>query len=654
MRVLPKLLAALAPPLGQLSLETVANYLTQLGFETEILPGQTPVLDVSITPNRADAMSHLGLARDLDAYLKRNRETVRPALQLPDRFRLLDRDLATDEFSIQIKSDVATQYHAIVLDHVVVSPSPAWLVTTLTQLGIRPINQVVDLTNYLMELYGQPLHAFDADAIVGKQLIVRPARSGERIRTIDGTEHILKSGVTVIGDDQALIDLAGIQGGANSQITSKTTRVLLQSAIFNPARIRRATTLLQHRTAASARYERGIDPAISWAVLGEAVDLLKTKDFGRVTVAGTISIRTQAIRPIEIPVSAARVNALIGLSISGHRQQHVLTRLGCTIQSTSANDYQATPPSWRCDFHIWQDAAEEVIRLIGIDTVSGRTLGRQKRSLSRSMIERGEAIKDRLVEIGLCEVQTYSFISASDIERFALKSAGEIANPLNPALRFLRPSLLPGLTRVIARNGLFDPIAIFELGHVFSSSGETIHIGIGLASQTKIDTAWVVRLADAVGLDSATLLTRLSVTKPSVDLLAAYKIRKQSVSLIEFSLDALDDARRIPAHYHIPSETFVYRPLSKFPPVVRDVAVVVDRTLSADVIVEHLKTLDPRIELVELFDHYISPKLGPTVKSLAFHLYYADATQTLTDEDVGAIHKSVVVSLQTVFQATIR
>lgn len=651
MKVLPSLLGQLAPELETISPELLAEYLTVLGFETEVETGETPVLDVTITPNRGDGTSHLGLARDLRAFLARDSQTPPPTLSLEGGFRIHTLPDSSRP-SIILQDDVASQYHAIILENVTIGPSPAWLQAIIKQLGLGTINNVVDLTNYLMEVYGQPLHAFDADSIKG-EMVIRASKDGEALTTLDGTTHTLPEGVAVIADETGLIDLAGIRGGKNSEIRPGTKRVLLQSAIFHRSRIRKAVNSLQYRTTASTRYERGVDPFISLPVLEKAVEYLESDEFGRAKTAGKLLPIMGVHDAAIIRADPKKISQLLGFNVSKERLLHLLGLLGCTILDTDAATVSA--PSWRFDLEIWQDLADEVARLEGLnENIPSVALSTTDRPASRSELEWAEAVKDRLIGIGLSEVQTYSFISKEDMERFELEPAGELANPLNPQLAFLRPSLMPSLATVIANNGLTDPILIFEVGHVFTQADESTNLGIALASSSIRTEAWLQQLTEAFGVPADKLRQIVTMKELNQTLKDSYKIRKQQAVLIEIPLGALRAIASFDATYQVPTTIAHYRPLSKFPPVTRDLAIIVGTNNSAKSIRQAILDSDDHIESVELFDEFVSSKFGEGKKSVAFHLYYSASDHTMTNDEADALHEAVQQFVQDTFGATIR
>lgn len=652
MKIIPSQLAGLEQRLGTTEHTVIAGYLTNLGFETEIIASWRNIFEVSVTPNRADGMSHLGLARDLRAFMDRDEQTTNDPLVFHIENPL---DNVTDIAApgIKVQDGVASQYHYVLLESVVIQASPQWLQQALEDLGLHPINNVVDVTNYLMELYGQPLHAFDADSIQG-DMIVRASKAGETLETLDGTVHTLPDGVAVIADDTGLIDLAGIRGGKTSEIRPDTKRVLLQSAIFDRSRIRRAVTALQYRTTASTRFERGVDPAISQSVLAEAVRLLSSPQFGSARATGKQLILIDKGKRETVSASAAAISKLLGLDIPAERQAHLLRLLGCDV-AQDGDSLTVTPPTWRFDLTIWQDLAEEVARLTGLDdTIPATPLPPAAQPAARAELEWAEALKDRLTAIGLSEVQTYSFISRADMERFDLQSAGELANPLNPELAFLRPSLMPNLATVIATNGLVDPINVFEVGHVFSGTDESVNLCIGLSSTSIELQNWIEKLAKVLEINADTLKKKLVVRELDQGLKDAYKIRKQSAVLLEIPLADLQKLTSFQVAYRVPTEIVRYRAISKFPPVTRDIALVVDRSVSVADVIKAMTDTDSHVEAADLFDEFTSDKLGQGKKSLAFHIYYADPNRTLTNDEVTPIHSRVTQHLVDSFQASIR
>lgn len=649
MRVSLKDLRTFVPAIPD-STEELAAVFPELGFEATVVDRDT--IELGITPNRGDAMSALGLARDLAAWLDRAKGTKLVVPTVSDT-RLIDRLPVASSPVVRISDQsLVPVYEGIVVADVVVGPSPAWLATAVTKLGWRSISNVVDLTNYLMDCYGQPLHAFDLDAMLGQTMTVRLSEAGETLRTLDDVDRELPVGTLVIQDRDGLIDLMGIMGGANTEIHPGTKRVLLQAAALDRNVIRAATTALRLRTQAAIRYERGTDPLIARPVLNEAIRLIRRMKFGQVE-SRLPSIAHPAPR-VAISVRPAAVNRLLGFAVSPPTQQRLLERLGCEVKRLRSA-MTVYPPSWRGDLVLWQDIAEEIARLSGFNELLPATeLPNSHPADDRSSIEWAEALKDRLIELGLSEVQTYSFLSRASLSAFDLPTVGELANPLNPTLRYLRPSLVPNLAAVAASNQLFDPVAIFEIGHVFTLQREEVRLGVGLVGRIESASVWLARLSDQLGIDSGQLIESAIVTELTDQQRSALKIRKGRAIFIEVPLAALASARRIPAQYALAVGTVQYRPVSRFPAVSRDIAIVLSIDQLPETVRQFIRSYDRWIEAVDCFDEYQSDKLGIGRKSLAFHIRYADPDRTLTEDEVNALHERLVASLKATFDATIR
>ena len=650
MKVLIDELTRLEPGIESWSVEKIAETLTGLGFETQI--DSNDVLDVTFTPNRGDAMSALGLARELRAWRCRAYKKPEPVLTMTDT-RLFDRLSESNTPSVNIDAKtLVPEYHAVVFEGISVGPSPKWLETAIRKLGWRPINAIVDLTNYLMDLYGQPLHAFDLDSVLGETMIIRESKDGELLTTLDDIKRKLPKGTLVIQDRDAIIDLAGIMGGQNSEINSKTTRVLLQAACFNHEHIRTITTAIGLRTQAAIRYERGVDPKIGQAVLNEAIRYLKRAEFGRAEAVTKVSLSNGEKTAVPVRVRADDVNSIIGTNVPIELQKTYLEILGCSVEENKGI-LDVAPPSWRFDISIWQDVAEEIVRLVGLnDGIKAIPLPKDASlTVERSLIEWSEGLKDRLVELGLNEVLTYSFTSKRLLDVFELPVVSEISNPLNPELKYLRPSLMPNLASVVAANPLFDPIAVFEVGHVFTRTSEEERLCICLASNSVDTEAWIVRFADAIGLDSAAVKSVAMTSDLTAEQRQMLKLRKNRAVLVEFRLADLQDARRIPKDYQVSSVPITYRPVSRYPAVTRDIAFVIPTVITAGEVEGFARTISPLIEAVNAFDEFQSNRFGENRKSLAFHVRYADSDRTLVEDEVNELHERLVSAIERTFNA---
>lgn len=649
MKIIPALVKNFSKTLKNKTSEDMAAALGLLGFEAEVVSGKTEVINLEITPNHGDAMSHLGIARELQAYFSKDLKTTPKAITLKGGEKVLklkDSDL----LQVNINTDAVSQYHGIVFDGVEIKDSPDWLKDELLLLGIKPINNFVDLTNYLMELYGQPLHVFDADLVYDKKLTIRLSKKGERVVTLDNTEHTLPEGVIVIEDGKELIDLSGIQGGKNSQVGTKTKRVFLQSAIFDAKKVRVAGKKLNHRTDASVRYERGVDSAISLAVLEAFCDLASKKEFGSNKPSGKIIALSEEQIPVKVKFDSVKINQLLGIKIPKQKQEKYLNLLGFKIE-----DNTALAPSWRHDISIWQDLAEEVMRLEGLDSnVPAKNLKPIEASGEQSEWEWAECLKDSLLELNFSEIQTYSFISKKDLEIFKMRAVNPLVNPLNPDFKYPRPSLAPGIARTIAANPWFDPVQIFEVGHVFGESEQT-SLAIGVAGRVKKIKDTVADFAQKTACDLDSLMKLGKTFELDQKTKDAYKIRKKYVAIFEILLSDLRKLKpRIPVEPEIKIPDMTYRPVSKFPPSTRDLSIIISNDVPFKQLHDYVLGFSELVENVILLDEFSHEKFGSGNKSITFRIFYSHTSLTLDQEKVDTLNNQIVTGLQKSLQAIIR
>jgi len=650
MKVLRKALVDFEPQLKTWSVERIADTLTQLGFESEVIDQE--VLECTFTPNRGDAMSALGLARELRAWTYRNRSTGGAALRFQNT-ALYDALPKAHSFSVHVtQQERVPTYEAVIFEGLTVGESPRWLANAVTALGWRPINAIVDLTNYLMDLYGQPLHAFDFDAILGDTMTLRSAKANESITTLDGVERLLAAGVLVAEDRESIIDLPGVMGAQNSEISPKTNRILLQAAVFDRDAIRETTNRLGLRTQAAIRYERGVDPEIARSVLNEAIRMLKKSEFGGGAAISSVSASQSLPDQPGVKLDLEKSNNLLGTAVDSETAIQSLERIGCQVTPNKVT-LTVTPPRWRYDLAIWQDLTEEIGRFVGLnDALPSNPLPPlADQEQPRSLLEWSEGLKDRLVDIGMIEVLTYSFVSRRALDAFTLPIVGELTNAVNPELTFLRPSLIPNLADIAARNPSVDPIQIFEIGHVFTRTDEEVRLGIALVGSQNQLEEWLVRFADAIGLDSGIVRAAATIHAADQSTKDQLKIRKAHAAFIEWKLSDLQSARRIPRAYQVPTESVRYQSVSKFPAVTRDLSIILPAVVPADEVASVIRTATESIESVQLFDEFMSDKFGIGKKSLAFHIRYSDQSRTLTDAEVDTLHDMVVTLVEQSFQA---
>lgn len=643
---------------------------TALGTDVRALLGLDDVIfDLSITPNRPDAMCIVGVARELAAHF------VLP-LVVPTPHASTDATMVSD-ITVQVDAvDRCPRYLGRVAG-VTMGESPAWMAQRLLKAGMRPISNVVDVTNYVLLERNQPLHAFDLSRLGGRGIIVRLAGASEKMTTLDGIERELAPEDLLICDaDGAPQAIAGIMGGSTSEVSAETTEILLESAYFDRMGIARSSKRLKLRSESSVRFERGIDPDGVAGSAERAMELLV--DVAGARVAGTtVDQYPHPIERIRISVRTSKVNAVLGTELADTEVLDALRPLGIDVEG-SGDAIVATAPTFRPDLEREADIIEEVARRVGFAAI-GRTVPRprdQVGGLTRAQRERRVAA-DALVGAGLSEAITLPLVARADLERAGapLDRVVEAANPLRAEESVLRTRILPGLLRALAFNrlhGLSD-VGLFEVGRVFLApqSGavlpdEPLHVALALGGSRRrrpveddrpVDPYDAIdglgQLFDALELAAvrfegavrpgfhASRAAAVIVDGHEVgvvgeldrDLLDALEL-SQPVVAAEVDLDRVLAARR---------RDRTFRPLSPYPPAAIDLAFVVGETVEAGAVAATLRgAADDLLEELRLFDVFRSDAFGPGRKSLAFALRFRAPDRTLTDEEVGAIRQRCI------------
>ena len=658
--------------------------------------GSDVVYDLEVTPNRPDLNSVIGIAREI-AAVTGNPLRV-PAVTAGQRCSAASPDAqqrvpTSDLVSVRIEdAELCPRYTARVIKGVKVGPSPAWLRDTLEKVGIRSISNVVDVTNYVMLESGQPLHAFDYH-LIGKgadgkpTIVVRRAAAGEKFKTLDNQERPLTNEMLLIADETKGIALAGVMGGANTEINSSTVDVLLESAYFAPVNIRRTSKQTGLRTDASYRYERGADAGIcDWASQRAAQLILETA--GGQLAEGVVDVQPKAKAEKQITLHFAKSKDLLGIGISHAEQISFLTKLGLAIAQQEPGECTFTIPSWRVDLKRPVDLIEEVGRLYGVDKIpSTPPRGAHGTNEFDAVYDQIAEARRILTGLGLNEAQGQTLVSSAE---FGMRSAESVmlANPLSSDMDALRPSLLPGLIHSLRHNVSrknYD-VALFEIGRVFANvNGQTREnrsVAIALTGQralnfwsgddrdAKFDAYDLKGIVEefieqfglrgvvfgkraestALFLESAAVtlggklpLGELGQLLPA--LAKKYDLR-DAVFLAEFNLDLLL-ARRNPVKS--------FKPLPQFPSSRRDVAMLVPETVTHEAVLQTVKQAKAaNLESVELFDVFRGKGIADGRKSLAYAFTYRAADKTLTDADVNSAHAKVMDSLKTQLQAELR
>lgn len=602
--------------------------------------GGDTVLELEITPNRGDCLSHIGIAREIAAFT--NQEVKKEPIVL----KMTSQTVAS-ELNLTVNNQKSCpQYLARVIKNVKIGPSPKWLKDKIEACGSKSINNVVDVTNYILMDLGQPLHAFDFDKITNKTILVRNAKEGEKITTIDGKERLLTKHNLVIADAEKPIAVAGVMGGLDSEVTDKTVNILLEAAVFERKSIRKTAKELGLTTEASYRYERGIDEAAVEYALNKAAKLIQDTSNGDILSGIVRSGDKNPKESIEVPYD--KICRLLGLSLKDDEIKNILKRLGF-----EKNGIGYLIPSWRHDIEFWQDLAEEVGRIYGYDKVPLFEVPTSK-TPKLSQYFSLEHIKDLLVELGGVEVINYAFLSDKDIEAAKLPTAGllEIANPVQPENKYLRSSLIPCLLKNIAKNPSFDPIFIFEIDHVFTKKNENINLAIAISGKGSNKLAEKSRDQLEKSLKAK---GQINFTELSRDELVRFKIKKPSV--LTFEVEIASTANKVSQDdrlLDLVKKNHHYRPVSKFPSVTRDIAFIVSQKVNPADMTETIYLASDNINRVELFDEFASEKFGKSKKNVAFHIYLQDLAKTMTDQDADNIVRKIVSSIEPKFSAKLR
>ncbi len=660
---------------------------------TEALGLDDVMFELEVTPNRPDCLSLIGVAREVRA------ETGNP-LKLPS----VDlRESGTDIrelTSVTIDApDLCPRYAARVIQGVKVGESPTWLQQRLESVGVGVINNIVDVTNFVLMEYGQPLHAFDyhklADVKHGlascalRRIVVRRASDGERLTTLDEIERELTTDMLVIADAEKPVALAGIMGGYDSEITETTCDVLLESAYFNPSSVRATAKALGINTEASYRFERGADPGAVLAALDRAAQLIAELAGGTVC-KGIVDVYPGEKPLREIQIRPDRVNFVLGTEIAAAEMEQILSRLGFDVE-VSGSAYQVTIPTFRSDITREIDLIEEIARVYGYDNIP-TTLPKGDIPVPAPdpKVEVRKRLKRFLLAAGMMEAVNYSFCDPNCFEKIRLVSdsplrdAVPLRNPLSPEMSLLRTTLVPGLLENTQhnRNHQINTIGLFEIGSVFVRDGDQKEperiagilagqVGDGIygnlyRSPDFFDikglvegmlevcgiTGYTLQKTDIPtfhpGRNAEVLLEEMSVgtfgeVHPGV--LENYDLPYKAY-LFEFDLEALVDAAVFAKRFE---------PISIYPKVERDLAIVVDKAVLSNVPIELIYTTGGEwVESVRLFDVYEGEQVPEGKKSLAYAIVYHSANETLTDKAVNALHDKVVIRLNQELGAELR
>ena len=640
------------------------------------------ILDLEVTPNRPDCMSVLGIAREVAAL-------TGAALREPDLTYAEDGDPVVGVLNVEIAdAALCPRYTASVIRDIRVGPSPRWMQDRLAKAGQRSINNVVDVTNYVMLEFGQPLHAFDFDTIAESRIVVRPAGEQEPFVTLDEALHHLRPPMLVIADGGRSVALAGIMGGLNTEMTDATTSVLLESANFNPVNTRRTSQALRLRSESSSRFEKGLQPELAEAALRRATQLI-LKLAGGTACRGIADAYPQPSARPAVRFTLARLRKVLGVDMDVSHVQGILTALGFGVTSASDGAMQVEVPYWRSDIAQEDDLVEEVARITGYDELPTTMLSTPVPHRSpQPERDTRERVRDLMVECGMQETISYSLTSAALLERTQPADAPRplrVANPMSGEFEFLRTTLRSGILTTLAANRqqARDGIRLFEMGRVYLPREADLPLEretlVGVLAGPRSPESWLggderMDFFDAKGVVEMLMgRLRLPCTFQSIEdatflpgscaavlagadvvgvigevhprTLEHFEIASEAVALFELDVDALARA--------VSTEPVRYRAIARYPGALRDLAVVLDTSVPAAQ-VQAIIERDALVSHATLFDVYEGAGVAAGKRSLAYRVLFQAPDRTLVGDEVSRAMATIVAALEREVGATLR
>ena len=661
------------------------KYEKDLGKDiVEVLDLKEEIIDFEITPNRPDCLSIEGLGREtaasLDKPFKNPRKNI-DELQIPDKKEI-------EGLTVDITApELCYRYIARVVKNVKVGPSPDWMKKRLKACGIRSINNIVDITNYVMLEMGQPMHAFDINSISGKHITVRRAENGEKITTLDETERVLDENDLVIADEEKAVAIAGVMGGLNSEIEKDTQTVVFESAMFYGGNIRKTAKKVGLRTESSARYEKGLSSENTLRAINRAVELVELLGAGEV-VEGKIDVYPTKQKINKIKLDVDKINTLLGTNISKQEMINILEKLDIKVE----ND-MAIAPYFRMDLEFVADIAEEIARFYGYDKLettlvrAGTTIGVRTKE---QKIE--NKIQEILVTNGLSEIYTYGFLSEKDLEKSKIKkelidNAITIINPLGDEFKLMRPTTIPSMMQILAGNNnkKNQNVKLFDISRNYKNIDNQVEKGevplqeniltIGMYGED-VDFYTLKGLVENI-LEAANVNRydierettnesyhpgRCANLKVGIDTIATFgEVHPEVLMNYEINKRVYLAEINITKIVKYSKANKKYTEVPKFPAAERDIAVIVDEDVQVGDIEKAITKKCKRLlkgqkglEELKLFDIYRDEKIGENKKSVAYSLIFRDKTKSLSDDEINPVMEEITKELEEKFKAELR
>lgn len=644
----------------------------------EIMDLYDESVEFEITSNRPDCFSMIGLARETAATY--NKKLRYPEIMVKEEAE----GNINDMVSVDIQnSELCPRYVARVVKNVKIGPSPRWMRKRLRSVGIRPINNIVDITNFVMQEFGQPMHAFSIDTIADRHIIVRNAKEGEKFTTLDGIERNLDSSMLVIADSEKAVGIAGVMGGENSMITGDTAEVLFESANFNGPNIRITAKKLGLRTDASSKFEKGLDPNLCEIAVNRAVQLVEMLGCGDV-VKGCVDCYPNKLEERKIPYSPEKINKLLGTDISEDTMIELFERLEIKVNKDAK---MLTIPTFRPDLETNADLAEEVARLYGYSKIEP-TLAAGTPTVGKKTYEQQitDIVKDTMISNGLCEAMTFTFESPKVFDKLLisensdLRKTVNIYNPLGEDFSIMRTTTLNGMLNSISTNynRRNEEAALFEIGKIFIPKAlpltelpyEPKKLTIGMYGK---DTDFftikgiIEHLFDVLGIsEKAEFNPQSDITWMHPGRTAEIYINGENAGYVGEIHPTVADNYSIETRVYfavVDFEALVnnaclvaeYKPLPKYPAITRDISMVInDKVFVKDIEKSIKENGGNLIESVKLFDVYQGSQIDRGFKSVSYSITFRAADRTLVDDDVNPAMKKILASLEKDFGANLR
>ncbi|HOD92486.1 MAG TPA: phenylalanine--tRNA ligase subunit beta [Clostridia bacterium] len=649
---------------------------TPLGMDIKEYAGLDDyAVEFEITPNRQDCYSIKGIAREASVALKKPFKDNAPIIKEEGQ------GIVNNYIKVNIDAeDLCSRYCARIITDVNIKPSPEWMRIRLRNAGVRPINNIVDITNYVMLELGQPMHAFDLEYIEGNTINVRRAKPDEKVVMLDEKTKILDDSILVISDTKKAVAVAGIMGAMNSEVNSNTKTVLFESAMFSSSNVRISAKKLGMRTDSSSLFEKGLDANNALYAINRACELVEILNAGKV-VKGIVDVNNNLPVLVSIKLDNQKVNNLLGADISLEEMKAILTRLGMKIDKKE-KDYYVTVPTYRPDITCCADIAEEVARFYGYNKIIpslslGQSVTQGVRTHSQNV---KKAIHNTLISCGLNEIMTYSFISPKNFDKLGLsqddplRDCMKIKNPLGEDYSVMRTTTLPSMLKVMSYNvnrnikqGRFFEISkTYHQAALLAEEKEVITIGLFGSCDFYDLKGFAENILLCLGINNAEYVANRTNnvyhTGRCADILLNDKIIG-TFGQIDYSVSAEFDAPEdsyiltMDVAMLIDNTNFVrsFRPLPKYPSSSRDLSIIVDRDiLSADIIKTAKNTVKEILEDVALFDVYTGGQIEEGSKSLSYSFTFRSKDRTLEEDEVNKAMDKIMNMLLKEYQAKVR